>query len=383
MIEIMFQTQRHTFISGETGVGKSSIISNVIKKMLSTDEYSSILMNFSAQTTSEDLQKNLEAKLDRKRGKKILGGKNLKKVILFIDDINMPEPTEYNSHPPIELLRQYLDFGEIYDRGKYFLKKIEDVSMVVAGGPPIGGRSKLTSRFSRHFTGLCIPQAGREILGSIFENILKGFLVVDRFSEETKKMSLDITSSSIEIYDIMTKEMKPIPAKFHYTFNLRDISRVFQGILMVQSRSMKDSETFAKLWVHEVMRVFGDRLISFSDTKKLQDFLVMLVKSKLKCENLNYDNMFKNNVIYFGEIHKGDIKDGVPKVYEEIKDQVQFKKKLEYFLDRYNSSNKNNQLNLVFFEYAKMHILRITRVLRQPRGNIVLIGHGGTGKQVN
>ena len=385
LLEALCSIQKNILVTGDTGVGKSSIISNSIRKLLLTEEFSSILMNFSAQTTSEDTQRNLEAKLDKKKGKKVLGGKNGKKVLLFIDDINMPEPTEFNSHPPIELIRQYLDLGEIYDRVKYFLKKIEDTSLIIAGGPPIGGRSKLTTRFTRHFTQLCIPQAGKEILISIFDNILKGFLTKDLFHEDIKKLSLDVTLSTIDIYETICKVMKPIPAKFHYSFNLRDVSRVFQGLLMVKNKS-KSGITFAKLWVHEVLRIFGDRLVNDIDLKTLQDNIVFLVKNKIKCNDLSYDNLFKVPV-YFGQIHKGDLKDGAEKFYEEIggsdDERKALKKKLEFYLELYNKNHKRNQLNLVFFDFAISHIIRITRVLRQPRGNIVLIGQGGTGKQVN
>ena len=385
LLESLCFIQKNILITGETGVGKSSIISNSIRKLLLTEGFATILMNFSAQTTSEDTQRNLEAKLDKKKGKKVLGSSNSKKVLLFIDDVNMPEPTEFNSHPPIELIRQFLDFGEIYDRAKYFIKKIEDMSLIIAGGPPIGGRSKLTNRFTRHFTQLCIPLAGKEILISIFENILKGFLAEERFQEEVKKLSLDVTLSTIDIYEVICKTMKPIPSKFHYTFNLRDASRVFQGLLMVKSKSIQTGEVFAKLWVHEVLRIFGDRLINDSDLKIVQENIVFLVKNKLKSNNLSHDNLFKIPV-YFGQIHKGDLKDGMEKLYEEIKDKEEdrkaLKKKLEYYLELYNKASKNNQLDLVFFDYAIMHILRITRVLRQPRGNMVLIGQGGTGKQV-
>ena len=38
-------------------------------------------------------------------------------------------------------------------------------------------------------------------------------------------------------------------------------------------------------------------------------------------------------------------------------------------------------MNLIFFEAAIDHINRITRVLNQPRGNAMLIGVSGCGKQ--
>ena len=44
--------------------------------------------------------------------------------------------------------------------------------------------------------------------------------------------------------------------------------------------------------------------------------------------------------------------------------------------------NHNKQINLVFFNDAIANILKITRVLFIQRGNILLIGLGGSGRQV-
>ena len=50
------------------------------------------------------------------------------------------------------------------------------------------------------------------------------------------------------------------------------------------------------------------------------------------------------------------------------------------YLDDYNMSS-SHEMRLVFFLDAIEHVIRITRILRQERGNALLVGVGGTGKQ--
>ena len=161
VLDILLNARKNVYVTGETGTGKTAIIQNKIKSLLATEEWTMITMNFSAQTTSEETQKSLESKLEQEKGKKKLWGKGGKKCLVFIDDINMPEPNEWGAHPPIELLRQYLDKGGLYDRPGFFWKHINNTNMIVSGGPPIGGRSLLTGRFTRHFTVICFPQPNK------------------------------------------------------------------------------------------------------------------------------------------------------------------------------------------------------------------------------
>lgn len=71
----------------------------------------------------------------------------------------------------------------------------------------------------------------------------------------------DLTNMTIDLYNQIIKKMLPTPAKMHYLFNLRDISRIFQGLL----RSHKDYQntlvSALRLWVHECFRVFYDRMV--------------------------------------------------------------------------------------------------------------------------
>lgn len=72
--------------------------------------------------------------------------------------------------------------------------------------------------------------------------------------------------------------------------------------------------------------------------------------------------------------------DSEDKLYEEITDKNKLFKMLEDKLTDYNISVPT-KMDLVFFEDAINHICRISRILRQPRGNAMLIGVSGCGKQ--
>ncbi len=66
----------------------------------------------------------IESKLEKRR-KNILGAPIGKRVIILVDDLNMPKLDTYGSQPPIELLRQFQDFGGMYDREKLFWKEFQ------------------------------------------------------------------------------------------------------------------------------------------------------------------------------------------------------------------------------------------------------------------
>ena len=111
---------------------------------------------------------------------------------------------------------------------------------------------------------------------TIFTSILEGHLTSKgkkKPTHDVKQYSKHIVTATVDCYIRIRKDLKPSPAKTHYTFNLRDLSKVVQGILLVKQKNIKDKEMLIKLWIHESLRVFSDRLINVDDREKFCTYI--------------------------------------------------------------------------------------------------------------
>ncbi|KAI9224248.1 dynein heavy chain and region D6 of dynein motor-domain-containing protein [Blastocladiella britannica] len=369
LTERLLQHSFPTLLTGTTGVGKSVIVQELIARTSKTKDYIPINLNFSAQTTSAMTQQYLELKLEKKK-KNTMGAPTGSRIVIFVDDLNMPKQDTYGAQPPIELLRQFLDSGGFYDREKLQWRNVEDVSLLSACAPPGGGRNPVTPRLIRHFNVLNVPMPSDASLARIFKSILDGFL--KPFSSDVRSVSEAIVNSSIELYNRMCAELLPTPAKSHYTFNLRDLSKVIQGITQIKPVNITTRGHAVAVFAHEAARIFHDRLIDSTDRAYFQKLVEELV-SKNFSENMSADP------IMFGDFSKR----GVPReerIYAQFNDLNAMGTLLEDYLEEYNVT-LSRDMRLIFFLDCKQHIARLSRIIRQPRGNALIVGVGGTGKK--
>uniref|UniRef100_A0A8C2LDF4 Dynein, axonemal, heavy chain 6 n=1 Tax=Cricetulus griseus TaxID=10029 RepID=A0A8C2LDF4_CRIGR len=374
LMEKLLAVKHSVLFTGTTGVGKSVITKGLLNRIQDSAGYVPVYLNFSAQTSSSRTQEIIESKLERKR-KNILGAPGNKRVVIFVDDLNMPRLDRYGSQPPIELLRQYQDFGGFYDRNKLFWKEIQDVTIVSACAPPGGGRNPVTPRFIRHFSMMCLPTPSEHSLKQIFQAILNGFL--SDFPPAVKQTSSNIVEAAVEIYNRMSVDLLPTPAKSHYVFNLRDLSKCVQGILQCDPGTIREELQIFRLFCHECQRVFHDRLINNEDKHY---FHVILTEMANKHFGISIDlEYFLDKPIIFGDFIKFGI-DKADRIYDDLPDMEKIGNVLQDYLDDYNLTNPK-EVKLVFFQDAIEHVSRIARMIRQERGNALLVGVGGTGKQ--
>jgi dynein heavy chain len=80
---------------------------------------------------------------------------------------------------------------------------------------------------------------------------------------------------SLELYDkVLNGPLKPIPKKSFYLFNLRDVSRITQGVVKADRREVIESTALVRIWIHESRRVYGDRLNDNPDREWLDSLLL-------------------------------------------------------------------------------------------------------------
>ena len=154
---------------GPTGTGKSCYINKYLKSLPIT-KFNNVLINFSAQSSSEQTQQIIDARLDKRR-KGIFGPKLGVKCVIFVDDVNMPQYDKYGAQPPIELLRQLLDHKGWYAAENKMIE-IVDTNLVCAMGPPGGGRNFITPRYLRHFNVISSVESSEAELIGIFQTLL-------------------------------------------------------------------------------------------------------------------------------------------------------------------------------------------------------------------
>ena len=164
-----------------------------------------------------------------------------------------------------------MNYGFLYDREKQTTREFRDMFLLAAMGPPGGGRTEISPRFQSRFNLVNMTFPSETQINRIFGTMINQKL--QDFDEEIKPIGSLLTKATVEVYNAVSERFLPTLVKIDYLFNLRDITKVFQGLLRANKDYHDTSSAILRLWIHEVFRVFSDRFTDATDYESFQNIV--------------------------------------------------------------------------------------------------------------
>lgn len=351
-------------LCGPPGSGKTMTLFSALRKLPSMEV---VGLNFSSATTPELLVKTLEQYCEYK---KTLNGTTLSPtqigrwLVVFCDEINLPAPDKYGTQRVISFLRQMVEHGGFWRTSTKSWVSLERIQFVGACNPPTdAGRTPLGLRFLRHAPLIMVDYPGELSLNQIYGTFNSAVL---KIIPSLRGLSDTLTKAMIQLYaesqKRFTAEIQP-----HYVYSPRELTRwvraVYEAIRPLENLG---EEGLVRIWAHEALRLFSDRLIGEDERQWTEDAVNRIALEHFP--NIDETTTLQRPILFSNWLSKNY----VPVEREQLRDFV--KARLRTFCE------EELDVPLILFNDVLEHVLRIDRVFRQPQGHLILIGVSGSGK---
>ncbi|KAG7885719.1 hypothetical protein KL938_000751 [Ogataea parapolymorpha] len=349
-------------LCGPPGSGKTMTLMSALRK---SHQYIFVGVNFSKDTTPDLVVKALEQHCVYQTGPtglKLVPAVAEKWVVLFCDEINLPEFDEYGSQTTISFLRQLVEKNGFWRKKDGAWVSLGNIQLVGACNPPTDpGRNVLNGRFLRHCSVIMVDYPGTQSLNQIYSTFNKALL---KCVPDLRGYVQSLTDSMIQVY---TSSKAHFTDRAHYIYSPRELTRWVRGIYeAVRSSTQLSLEGLLRIWAHEALRLFSDRLI----TQEERIWTYEMIKSTLT-KNFPYtdtESALEMPILYSGWLSYD---------YSPVSE-----KELGAFLEQRLKvfSEEETNVSLVLYPDLLDHVLRIDRVLKNPQGHMILVGPSGSGK---
>uniref|UniRef100_A0A667YRJ5 Dynein, axonemal, heavy chain 5 like n=1 Tax=Myripristis murdjan TaxID=586833 RepID=A0A667YRJ5_9TELE len=387
LLETIAKQRKAVLLIGEQGTAKTVLIKGYTKKYDPETDLSKSL-NFSSATEPMMFQRTVESYIEKRIGS-TYGPPGGRRMTIFVDDINMPVVNEWGDQITNEIVRQMMEMSGMYSLDKPGdFTTVEDVQILAAMIHPGGGRNDIPQRLKRQFTVFNCTLPSNSSIDKIFGVMGCGYFHACRgFKPEVSEMVKHLVSAGRILWQQTKAKMLPTPSKFHYIFNLRDLSRIWQGMLNIRSEECDDTPTLLALFKSECTRVIADRFVCFEDrdwfgkavSRVIQEHVDPGLIPQLHPEPYFVD-FLRDAPEPTGE-EGDDACFDAPKIYELVPSFELLSEKLIMYQTQHNETVRGSSLDLVFFMDAMTHLVKISRIIRTDNGNALLVGVGGSGKQ--
>ena len=353
---------RPFILCGPPGSGKTMTLMATLKILT---DFEMVFINFSSSTTPDLILKTFDhycEYIKSSNGTILRPKQNNKYLVIFCDEINLPEMDKYSTQVVITFLREITEQNGFWRPLDKTWIKLERIQFVGACNPPTDvGRHPLNNRFLRHCPLLYVDFPGKDSLRQIYGTFNRAILrkAGSVFSGQSEHLTEAMVEFYMQCQTHYTPDIQP-----HYIYSPRELTR-WKHAINESIENISDTDGLVRLWAHEALRLFQDRLV-LDEEKVWCDQLVDKVASQcfpsLSSQALErpilFTNLLTNNYISCGK--------------DELIKKIEAKLKTFY----------EEELNvpLVIFDSVLEHILRIDRVLKQPIGHLLLVGQSGVGK---
>lgn len=211
LMNMLARKSRHVMLIG-SGSGKTSVIQQYLNSLdKDADGFYTNNINMSYFTDSKRLQQELELPIDKRSGRRY-GPPASKRLIVFIDDLNLPYIETYGTQNAIALLTQHMAYGTIFDREDLGLRKeLVDIQYITAMNPTAGSFT-VCERAQRLFATFALTMPSHGDLNVIFSSLFSGHVM--GFSTAITENVTKIVGASLHLYTDVANKFLPSAVKF-------------------------------------------------------------------------------------------------------------------------------------------------------------------------
>ncbi|KAF5301350.1 hypothetical protein FQA39_LY10748 [Lamprigera yunnana] len=351
-------------LCGPPGSGKTMTLFSALRAL---PDMEVVGLNFSSATTPELLLKTFDHYCEYRKTPNgvILSPVQLGKwLVIFCDEINLPDMDQYGTQRVIMYLRQLVEQKGFYRASDQTWVSLERIQFVGACNPPTDpGRKPLSHRFLRHVPVIYVDYPGETSLKQIYGTFTRAML---RLAPNLRGYAEPLTNAMVEFYlssqDRFTQDMQP-----HYVYSPREMTRWVRGICeAIRPLDNLAVEGLVRLWAHEALRLFQDRLVEEVERKWTNENIDAVAMKHFP--SVHFEKALERPILYSNWLSKNYI----PVEREQLREYVKARLKVFY--------EEELDVPLVLFDEVLDHVLRIDRIFRQPQGHLLLIGVSGAGK---
>ena len=353
-------------LCGPPGSGKTMTLYSTLSAF---PDFEFISLNFSSATTPDLILKTFEHHCEFKKTQRgtILHPKEVGKwLVVFCDEINLPTNDKYGTQKVITFLRQLIEQGGYWRTTDHTWIILEKIQFVGACNPPTDpGRVPLTHRFLRYSPLLLVDFPSVPSLHQIYGTFARALL---KLLPALRPHSQALTEAMVEVYSKSQRKFTP-DLQSHYIYSPRELSRWIRALHeALKASNDLDLNGLVRIWAHEGLRLFQDRLVEDEEKKWTDDLIDEVAKKHFV--GLAPEIALARPILFSNWLTK----EYVSVEREILREYVQARLKV--------FAEEELDVNIVVFNEVLEHILRIDRVFRQPQGHALLIGVSGGGKTV-